>query len=318
MTLQKTMGLATRDAYGKTLVDLGKENRNIVVLDADLSSSTRTGWFAKEFPDRHFNFGIAEANMVGAAAGLATCGKIPFVSSFACFLVCKSYDQIRMTIAFPELGVKLVSSHGGISVGEDGVSQQSIEDIALMTSFPHMQVIIPADEWATRTLVRAAAKVPGPVYMRTCRPKAPILYNEKSSFEIGKGVKLRDGRDVALLATGLLVYEALAAAETLAAQGIQASVIDLHTIKPLDTALILAEAKKTGAIVTCEEHQIWGGLGSAVSRLLAQEHPTPTEFVAIADTYAESGTAEELLEKYGLTAPHIVRAAQKVLQKKKR
>lgn len=318
MALTKTLGLATRDAYGKALVELGKKNPNIVVLDGDLSSSTRTGWFAKEFPDRHINCGIAEANMVGTAAGLASCGKIPFVSSFACFLVCKTYDQIRMGIAFTELPVKLVSSHGGISVGEDGVSQQSIEDMALMSTFPHFQVIVPADEWATKAIVNEAAGNGRPVYIRTCRPKAPLVYNAQSPFQIGKGVKLRAGKDVAIFASGLLVYEALAAAETLAAEGIQASVSDIHTLKPLDQNLIVAEAKACGAVVTAEEHSIWGGLGSAVSALLGREQPVPMEFVAIQDTYAEAGGGDELMEKYGLTAPAVVKAVRKVLSKKPR
>ncbi|MBI3616465.1 MAG: transketolase family protein [Candidatus Omnitrophica bacterium] len=314
--LEKKLGLATRDAYGQALLELGKRNPKIVVLDADLSSSTRTGAFAKAFPDRFFNVGISEANMVGMAGGLASSGKIPFVSSFSCFVTCKAYDQLRMAVAVPHANVKVVASHGGISVGEDGVSQQSIEDIALMTSLPGFTVMVPADEHATRALVTQAAEMDGPVYIRTGRPKAPLVYPPDARFEIGKGILIRPGRDVTVIANGLLVYEALAAAEELQASGVSAAVVDLHTVKPLDEALIAAQAKGTGAIVTAEEHQIWGGLGSAVARAVARSHPVPMEFVAIQDTYAESGKPEELFEKYGLTARQIVQAVRRLLQKK--
>lgn len=314
--VEKKLGAATRDAYGKALLELGKENPKIVVLDADLSKSTKTGMFGEAFPGRFFNCGIQEANLVGVASGLAASGLIPFASSFACFLACKGYDQIRMSIAFPNLNVKLVASHGGISVGEDGASQQSIEDFALMTSFPNFTVMVPADEVSARELVFQAADYKGPVYMRTGRPKAPILYASDQKFQIGKAVRLRDGKDVALVACGLLVFEALKAHEMLAEKGISASVVDLHTLKPLDEALLLEEAKRTCAVVTCEEHQIWGGMGSAVSRFLSAHHPVVQEFVAIQDTYAESGTPDELLEKYGLTASHIARAAERALSRK--
>ncbi|MFZ5802420.1 MAG: transketolase family protein [Candidatus Omnitrophota bacterium] len=304
------MGKATRDAYGEALVDLGKKNPEIVVLDADLSKSTKTAKFGEVFPDRFFNVGIQEANLCGVASGLASCGKIPFISSFASFLVCKGYDQIRMGIAFPNLNVKVVASHGGITVGEDGASQMSIEDIALMTSFPNFTVTIPSDEYCARALIYAAAAQKGPFYMRTCRPKAPLIHTEKTKFEIGKGLRLRDGKDITLVATGLLVFEALQAAEALAQEGIQASVIEIHTIKPLDEALLVDAAKKTGRIVVAEEHQIWGGLGSAVSALLARKAPVPMAFVAVQDTYAESGLPDELLSAYGLSAPHIAKAAK--------
>ena len=314
---ERKLGVATRDAYGKTLVELGKMNPNIVVLDGDLSKSTKTELFGKAFPDRFFNVGIAEANLVGIASGLAASGKTPFVSSFACFVMCKGYDQLRMSVAFPELPIKIVASHGGISVGEDGASQQAIEDLALATSLPHFVVMMPADEVATRALIPQVVTHPGPVYVRTCRPKAPLIYEEGTSFEIGKGKKLRDGKDVTIFAAGLLVFEALCASDLLAGKGIDAAVVDLYTIKPLDRELIVSEAKKTGAFVTCEEHQIYGGLGSAVSELIAREFPVPMEFVAIRDTYAESGTAEELLDRYGLTAPHIAEAAERVIKRKK-
>ena len=314
--MQKKLGVATRDAYGQTLLELGRANPRIVVLDADLSTSTRTSLFAKEFPDRFFNVGISEANMVGMAGGLASSGKIPFVSSFACFLTCKAYDQLRMAVAFPHLNVKVVTSHGGISIGEDGTSQQSIEDVALMCSLPGFTVMVPADEHASRALVTAAAQMVGPVYLRMGRPKAPIVYTAADRFSIGKGVLVREGREVTVVANGLLLYEALAAAEELEAAGTSTAVVDLHTVKPIDAALITAQAKKTGALVVAEEHQIWGGLGSAVARVVSNTYPVPMEFVAIADTYAESGKPEELLDKYGLTARHIVRAARTVLERK--
>lgn len=315
---EKQMGKATRDAYGEALVELGRRDDRIVVLDGDLAASTRTQLFAKAFPDRFFNVGIAEANLVGLAGGLAHSGKIPFISSFACFMVCKGYDQLRMSAAFPMHNVKVVVSHGGISVGEDGTSQQSIEDVALMTTLPGFVVTVPADEHATRALIRRCVEFEGPFYMRTGRPKAPLVYTPDSPFEIGKGVRLREGRDVTLAANGLLVHEALRAAEELERAGVCASVIDLHTVKPLDEALLREEARRTGAVVTAEEHQIWGGLGSAVARVLAQDRPVPMECVAIQDTYAESGKPRELFEKYGLTARHIILAAQRVLSRKRR
>ena len=318
MAIEKKLGAATRDAYGKTLVALGKSNPNIVVLDADLSKSTKTEAFGKAYPDRFFNVGIAEANLVGIAAGLASSGKIPFISSFACFLICKGYDQLRMSVAFPELNVKVVASHGGISVGEDGASQQSIEDLALTTSLPGFTVIVPADEISAKALIEETAKHVGPVFMRTGRPKAPIVYGPDAKFKIGKGNQLREGKDVTIFALGLLVYEALEAADQLSKQGIAAAVVDLHTVKPIDRELVIAQVKKTGAAVVCEEHQIYGGLGSALAEVVAQEFPVPIEFVAIRDTFAESGTGDELMERYGLTAPHIVKAVQRVLSRKKK
>ncbi|MBI3292378.1 MAG: transketolase family protein [Elusimicrobia bacterium] len=318
MPLERKLGLATRDAYGKVLAELGRKYPEIVVLDGDLSKSTKTDAFAKTFPDRFFNVGISEANMVGMAGGLAASGKLPFISSFACFMMCRAYDQLRVAVAFPQLNVKVVASHGGISVGEDGPSQQSIEDIALATALPGFTVIVPADQFATAALVEAMVSWKGPMYLRTGRPKAPLVYNERQAFQIGRGVTLREGRDVTILANGLLVFEALLAAEQLAGRGIQAAVADLHTVKPLDRDLILAQARATEAIVTAEEHQIWGGLGSAVAQVVAEGYPVPMEFVAIQDTYAESGKPEELFEKYGLTAKHLVQAVERVLAKKVR
>jgi transketolase len=317
MGIEKKLGLATRDAYGKALVELGKKNPNIVVLDADLSKSTKTEMFGKEFPERFINCGIIEMNMVGVAGGLALSGKIVFASSFACFVTCKSYDQMRMALANPMANVKIVASHGGISVGEDGASQQSIEDVALTTSLPGFTVMIPADQFSATALVTQAASTPGPFYIRTGRPKAPIIYDENTKFQIGKGVQIKEGKDVTIIANGLLVFEALVAADELQNQGINAAVVDMHTIKPIDMDLLKDQCEKTGAIVTAEEHQIWGGLGNAVARAVSLIKPVPIEYVAIEDVYAESGKPEELLEKYELTAKHIVEAAQKVVKRKK-
>lgn len=313
--MERKYGKATRDAYGQALAELGKTHANVIVLDADLSKSTKSAEFQKVFPERFINVGIMEANLVGVASGLAACGKIPFISSFATFLISKGFDQFRMAVAFSELNVKVVGSHGGISIGEDGASQMSIEDLALVTTLPGFVCMVPADEISARALVKQAADYPAPVYIRTGRPKAPLIYNENSTFKIGKGIKLRDGKHVSIVATGLLVIEALEAAERLKAEGIEASVVDIHTIKPLDEELLVSEAKKTGHVVVAEEHQIWGGLGSAVARVLASKAPCKMEFVAIQDTYAESGLPEELFEKYGLTASHIVKAVKKSLGK---
>jgi len=314
--MEKKLGKATRDAYGEALVELGKKDRQIVALDADLSKSTKSAMFGEAFPDRFFNVGIQEANLVGVASGLAACGKIPFISSFASFLVCKGFDQFRMAVCFSEMNVKFVGSHGGISVGEDGASQMSIEDLSLTTSLPKCVVLMPADEFSTRALMPQVTYHNGPVYMRTCRPKAPAIYNESDEFQLGKGKRIRSGKDVTIVAIGLMVFEALQAAERLEKEGIQASVIDMHTVKPLDEALLLEEAKSTGRVVVAEEHQIWGGLGSAVARFLSENHPCHMEFVAIQDTFAESGTPDELLVAYGLDAESIFKASKRVLEKK--
>ncbi len=316
--VERKMGAATRDAYGKALVELGKENPQVLVLDADLSKSTRTDTFGKAFPDRFIDIGIQESNLVGIASGLASCGKVPFISSFACFLMCKGYEQLRMGVAFPKLNVKVVTSHGGISVGEDGASQQSIEDFALALTLPNFTVIVPSDEFSAKSLIKQAASYQGPVYVRTGRSKAPWVYNEQSQFKIGKGNSLRKGKDISLIANGLMVFEALEAAEILKKDGMDASVVDIHTLKPLDEELLLNEAHNTKAFVIAEEHLIFGGLGSAVSQLVSQNFPIPVEFVGVKDTYAESGTPEELFQKYGLTADDIVKAAKKVLSRKSR
>ena len=314
--IERKKGIATRDAYGKALIELGKENPQVLVLDADLSKSTRTDVFGKAYPDRFIDVGIQESNLVGIASGLASCGKIPFISSFACFLMCKGYEQLRMGVAFPKLNVKVVTSHGGISVGEDGASQQSIEDFALALTMPNFTVMVPSDEFAAKSLIKQAASYEGPVYIRTGRSNAPIIYNDQTKFQIGKGIALRNGKDVTLIANGLMVFEALEAAELLKQEGVDASVVDLHTLKPLDETLLLSEAHKTRAFVTAEEHLVFGGLGSTVSQFVSQNFPIPVEFVGVNDTYAESGPPGELFQKYGLTASHIVQAAKKAVSRK--
>jgi len=309
---EKKMGLATRDAYGQALTELGKENPNVVVLDGDVSGSTKSRGFAKEFPERFFNFGIAEANLVSAASGFAACGKIPFASSFSAFLMCKTYDQLRMSVANPRLNVKLCGSHSGISLGQDGASQMAVEDLALACSIPRFTVLVPADEVATRALVKRAAEHPGPVFIRTSRPNVPLIYSPGEPFEIGRAKLVRPGKDVTVIAIGMLVWEALEAAERCAEQGIDVRVIDMHTVKPLDEEAIVSAAKETGAIVTAEEHLIDGGLGSRVAQVVVQSHPVPMEFVGLKNTYAESGTPAQLFERYGLTANAIVEAIETV------
>ncbi len=320
MELGKSIGLktgkATRDAFGEALKEIGGQNRNIVVLDGDVGNSTRTEYFEQAFPDRFFEMGIDESNMVSVASGMTASGKTALVSSFAVFLLDNAYDQIRMGIAFPNLNVKLVGSHAGISIGEDGPSQMAIEDIALATEFPNFTVLVPADEPSTRALTRAMFEHRGPVYLRTGRPKVSIVYTDGMSFTIGKANQLRDGKDVTIIACGIMVAAALEAAHDLSQQGIQARVLDMHTIKPLDQDAVLRAAQETGAIVTAEEHLLEGGLGAAVSRCVVQNTLVPVEFVGIHDTYAQSGTPQELLEAYGLTPADIVRAAQKAHSRK--
>lgn len=310
------MGVATREAYGQALAELGRENPDIIALDADLAKSTYSVKFGKEFPDRFFTVGIAEADMVGIAGGLALSGKLPFASSFAVFLCAKGYDQLRMAIAYPQVNAKFVGSHGGISIGEDGPSQMAIEDYALMCALPGFVVLSPSDEFCARALVHRVAEHVGPAYMRTGRPKAPIIYGPDDTFEIGKAKQHGDGRDVAIVACGLEVGYALQAQAQLENEGISTRVLDMHTIKPLDVAAVAAAARDCGAMVTAEEHLLDGGLGSQVARAVANTQPVPMEFVGINNTYAESGTPDELMEKYGLTAPHIVSAVKRVLSRK--
>ena len=308
--------IATRDAYGEALAELGAVNENIVVLEADLSKSTKTSDFKKVYPERHFNMGIAEQNMLGVAAGFAAAGKIPFASSFAVFATGRAYDQIRNSIAYPNLNVKIAATHAGLTVGEDGGSHQMLEDIALMRALPNMTVIVPADGIETKQAVKAAAEYEGPVYIRMGRPKVPVLFDENYTFEIGKGVVLKEGTDVTLVGTGIMVSKAVEAAELLAAEGISAAVVNISTIKPLDAELIVAQAQKTGAIVTCEEHNIYGGLGSAVAEVLVENCPVPMARVGVADKFGESGLPDELLEKHGLTAANIAAQAKTVIARK--
>lgn len=306
------LGKATRDAFGAALKELGAEFPNIVTVDGDVGNSTRTEVFAKAFPDRGFNVGIAESNMVGVAGGLAAAGKIPVVSSFACFLLCNAYDQIRMCVAYPGMNVKLVGSHAGISIGEDGASQMGIEDVALACSMPGIAVVVPADAMSARKATRAMIEHQGPVYLRCGRIEVPEIYAADTPFQIGKANQLRDGKDLTIIANGLMVGIALDAAAALASQGVQARVIDMHTVKPLDEAAIVKAATETGRIVVAEEHLMAGGLGSAVASVVCRTKPVPLEFVNVGDTYAESGDPHGLLQKYGLTAEKIVEAAQKV------
>jgi transketolase len=310
------LGAATREAFGKALVELGKANQDVVVCDADLSKSTYTNYFQKEFPDRFFECGIAEANMVAIGSGLASGGKIPFVSSFSVFVLNKGFEQLRVTAAFPHVNLKVVGTHSGISIGEDGPSQMSIEDISLACSLAGFTVISPADEFAMKALVHAAADYFGPVFIRAGRAKAPLIYGPDQKFEIGKAIQLTDGKDVAIIATGLLVAEALRAQETLEAEGISARVIDIHTIKPLDRDAIASAARDTGAIVVAEEHLVDSGLGVRVAQVVAETNPCIMEFIGVT-TYAESGTPEQLLEKYGLVAPNVADAARRAVSRKK-
>lgn len=311
------MGLATREAYGEILKELGEKYQNIVVLDADLSKSTKTAVFAKAFPQRFFNVGIAEQNLMGIGAGLAAGGKIPFVSTFAMFAAGRAFEQIRNSICYPKLNVKIAATHAGLTVGEDGASHQSIEDISLMRSVPNMTVIVPADAEETRKAVAFAAEYDGPVYIRLGRMSVPDLFTSDYQFEYGKAVQIVNGSDVTIIATGIMVGSAKQAAEQLREAGISARVLNIHTIKPIDQAAIIKAAADTGAIVTCEEHSIIGGLGSAVAEVLVENTPVPMERVGVKDTFGESGTPSTLLVKYQLTADDIVAAAKKAISRKK-
>jgi len=314
--LELKMGMATREAYGQALVELGKKNPNVVALDADLMKSTFAVKFAKEFPERFWTVGIAEANMVSIACGLAMCGKVPFASSFAVFLMDKGFDQLRVGAAYPHVNAKFVGSHSGISIGEDGPSQMSVEDLALACALPGFVVLAPSDEFCARALVHRMGEHVGPMYMRTSRPKSVIIYGPEEKFEIGKAKVHGAGKDVAIIACGLEVGYALQAQAQLEEQGIRARVIDMHTLKPIDEAAIENAARECGAIVTAEEHLLDGGLGARVAAVLAKKLPTPMEMVGIDNTYAESGTPEQLMEKYGLTPPFIAEAVKRVLKRK--
>ena len=298
--------IATRESYGNALAELGKVNPNVVVLDADLAGATKTGVFKKAFPERFFDCGIAECNMVGIAAGLSTTGKIPFASSFAMFAAGRAFEQIRNSVGYPHLNVKICASHAGISVGEDGASHQCNEDIALMRTIPGMVVINPADDVEAKAAIFAAAEYVGPVYVRLGRLAVPVINDENYKFELGKGVTMREGKDVTIIATGLMVARALDAAQQLAADGIDARVINIHTIKPIDKEIIVKAAKETGLIITAEEHNVIGGLYSAVTEVTSQEAPCKVVPVAVMDTFGKSGPAKELLEVFGLNAATIV------------
>ena len=302
--------IATRDSYGAALIELGKEHDNLVVLDADLAAATKTGVFKKEFPDRHFDCGIAEANMMCVAAGMSTMGLVPFASSFAMFAAGRAFEQVRNSIGYPHLNVKIGGTHGGISVGEDGASHQCCEDFALMRSIPGMTIICPADDVEARAAVKAAYEMDGPVYLRFGRLAIPVFHSEDYDFQVGKGEILKDGTDVAIIANGLLTYEAIKAGEELAAAGINAMIINMATIKPIDEELVVEAAKKCGKIITCEEHSIIGGLGEAVCSVLSEKCPTPVRRIGVNDEFGHSGPAMELLKQFGLTSDHIVEVAK--------
>ncbi len=308
--------IATRESYGNALASLG-EKYDIVVLDADLSKSTKTDTFKKAFPERFINMGIAEQNMMSTAAGLASCGKVVFASSFAMFAAGRAFEQIRNSICYPNLNVKIGATHAGISVGEDGATHQCLEDIGIMRTIPNMVVINPADDVEARAAVEAAIKHDGPVYLRFGRLAVPVLYDEADyKFEIGKGVLLKEGTDVTIVATGLMVEMALNASEKLKEDGINARVVNIHTVKPIDREILVKAAKETGAIVTCEEHNVIGGLGSAVAEVICEECPVPMERVGVKDTFGKSGVPADLFRDYGLTAEDIVKAVKKVIEKK--
>jgi len=310
--------MATREAYGKALADLGASNSQVVVLDADLSKSTKTADFAKVFPERFFNLGIAEQNLMGTAAGLAAAGKIPFASTFAVFATGRAFEQIRNSIAYTRLNVKIAATHAGVTVGEDGGSHQSVEDIALMRSLPNMTVFVPADEAETRGAVRAAAQMEGPVYIRLGRAGVPPVHGAGFRFVPGKAVVLREGRDAAILATGIMVPAALEAAASLAGEGIETRVISVHTVKPLDLEAVAAAARETGALVTAEEHSIIGGLGAAVCEAVCESCPVPVKRVGLPDVFGESGKPAELLEKFGLTPAGIAGAVREAVKLKRK
>ncbi len=305
--------IATRDSYGNALIELGKEYEDLVVLDADLAAATKTGVFKKEFPDRHIDCGIAENNMVGVAAGMATCGKVPFLSTFAMFAAGRSFEQVRNSVGYPHLNVKIGATHAGISVGEDGATHQCNEDIALMRTIPGMVVINPCDDVEAKAAVKAAYQHNGPVYLRFGRLAVPVIHSEDYHFEIGKGEVVKEGKDVAIIATGLCVSEALQAADMLMTKGIDAKVINIHTIKPLDKELIIQTAKETKYLFTVEEHSVIGGLGSAVAETLCEAYPRQLTKIGIEDVYGESGPATELLHKYGLDAEGIMERVMKVV-----
>ena len=297
---------ATRQSYGESLEILGEKNKNIVVLDADLSSATKTSMFAKKYPDRFFDMGIAEANMVGVAAGMASCGKIPYISTFAAFAAGRAYDQIRSSVSYPKLNVKICATHSGITVGEDGATHQMVEDLALMRVLPNMTVISPSDDTETKWVINEIQKINGPVYVRLARLSTPIIYDEQQEFQIGKGVQIGDGTDATIFATGVTVAEAIKAKEELKKRGINVSVIDMNTIKPIDRDIIVKSAKETKKLISIEDHSIIGGLGGAISEVLTEEYPCKLIRLGIKDTFGKSGSAVELMKYFGITSTDIV------------
>lgn len=309
--------IPTRNAYGQALVELGKVNPNVVVFEADIAKSTQTHLFAKAFPDRFFNVGVAEQNEMAIAAGAATCGKISFVSTYAVFASMRACEQMRTSVAYPKLNVKIAVSHGGITAYDDGVTHQATEDLGIVRTIPNMTVLMPADAHSTRKAVFEAAKIEGPVYIRFMRIGMPIIYPRDIDFKIGKAIKLRDGNDVTIIAIGDMVCQALQASEELATEGIEADVLDMHTIKPLDRDALLESAMRTGAVVTVEDHNIINGLGSAVAEVLVEEYPVPMSRIGLQDTFAESGAYDDLLAHYGMDAGHIVKAVHKVISRKR-
>ncbi|QOR33680.1 transketolase family protein [Clostridium sp. 'deep sea'] len=308
--------MATREAYGKALVELGKNHENIIVLDADLSKSTKTALFKKEFPNRFFSTGIAEANMIGVAAGLAAAGKVPFVSSFALFATGRAFEQIRNSVCYPNLNVKIAATHSGVTVGPDGGSHQSVEDIAIMRAIPNMTVLVPADGVSTKKMIKLAYEFDGPVYIRLGRPSVETIYNDDEFFAIGQAKQLANGHDATIIACGLMVQQAVEASKQLAKTGIKVRVLDMTTVKPLDIGAVIKAAEETGAIVTAEEHSVIGGLGSAVATLLAEQKPVPVQMVGVRDRFGQSGSPNELLVEYNLMATDIIEAVKKVINRK--
>jgi transketolase len=311
--MTRKMGKSVREAFGLALAKLGESRPDIVVVDGDVNNSTRTDIFAKKFPPRFFNVGIAESDLVGVGAGLASSGKQAWISSFAAFIMCNAYDQLRMSVAFPNIDVKVVGTHAGISIGEDGPSQMGIEDVSLACSLPNFTVVVPADEISTDKAVHALGAIKTPGYLRAGRPNVPIVYENGCDFHLGKAIQLRDGKNVTIIANGLMVAPALDAAEALAKSGVQARVLDMHTVKPCDDAAVLAAAKETGRIVVAEEHLAHGGLGSVVAMSAARQQPVPMRFVNLDDSFGESGTPEELVKKHGMTADAIVKAVRELV-----
>jgi transketolase len=310
--------ISTRDAFGQALVELGEENPDVIVFTADLATSTRTELFAAKFPDRFFDMGVAEQNMISVAAGAATCGKIPFISTLAVFACERALNQITVSVAYPKLNVKIVGTHGGISVGKDGTTHQSICDISIMRSIPNMVVIVPCDAIETKKCIKAAARYVGPVYIRLGREPLPVLFDESYDFHIGKAVEMKDGEDVAIVANGLMVHQSLRAHDLLLKKGIKAKVINLHTVKPIDEEMIEKVARETGALVTVEEHTIMGGLGGAVAEVLVEKYPVPMLRVGLRDVFGESGEPQDLLRKYGLLDIDIVDAVERVIKMKRK